>query len=114
MTTLWPPPLGPMVGDTEVMPGAVVKVYRSAAVATLVPAAVLTRTWTAPAAWAGVTAVILVGELTVNDAAAVEPKLTQLTPLKSAPLMVTVWPPPVGPVAGETELIVDGTMTTLS
>src|SRR6266545_4369858 len=73
------------------------KVYRSAAVAALVPSGVLTRTWTTAPAWAGVTAVILVGELTVNDGAATPPKLTQWTLLKLKPLIVTVWPPPGGP-----------------
>ncbi len=82
--------------------------YRSALVAVLVPSAVLTRTWIVPAAWAGVTAVIWVGESTVNDAAAVAPKLTQWTPLKLVPLMITVWPPAVGPPVGLTAVIVGG------
>ena len=52
---------------------------------------------------AGDTAVKVVDEVTVNDAAALEPNLTALTPLKPLPVTVTDVPPAVEPVFGLTE-----------
>ncbi|MEO5651322.1 MAG: hypothetical protein ABIN79_03745 [Marmoricola sp.] len=59
----------------------------------------------APAAWAGVTAVILVELTTVNDVAVVLLDFTDVAPVKSVPVIVTVLPPAVGPAFGETEVI---------
>ena len=78
----------------------------SAAVVLLVPPAVVTVTWIAPAEPAGEVAVICVFELTVK-AAAVAPKLTALTfelvapPKNPLPVIVTLVPPEVGPEVGE-------------
>jgi len=51
-------------------------------------------TATEPEAPPAITAVIEVGLTTVNDAAAVPPKVTALTSKKFVPVMVTVTPPP--------------------
>ena len=52
-------------------------------------------TETLPVVPLATTAVILVGLTTVNDAAAVPPKLTAVVPLKLTPVIVTVCPVPV-------------------
>ncbi len=64
------------------------------------PAALATVTSTVPAAAAAVVAVIDVSELTVNDDAAVAPKLTADALVKSLPVMVTTVPPAVVPAFG--------------
>lgn len=71
-----------------------------------VPPAVVTETFTAPAAPAGVTAFIVVPLLTVKLVAAVFPNLTAVAPVRFVPVIVTEVPPPVEPVIGETEPIV--------
>ena len=43
---------------------------------------------------------ICVAELTVKPVAAVAPKVTAVVPLKLVPVMVTLVPPPVGPLVG--------------
>ena len=50
-------------------------------------------TITLPLAPAPTTAVMLVAETTVNDVAAMPPKLTAVTPVKLVPVMVTIEPP---------------------
>ena len=57
------------------------------------PAAVVTET--IPVVPPATTAVMVVGLTTVNDVAAVPPKLTDVAPLKLAPVNVTVCPLPV-------------------
>ena len=57
-------------------------------------------TLTAPAAWAGVVAVIWVALLTVKLVAAVPPKVTAVVPVKPVPVMVTGVPPAVEPEFG--------------
>ena len=74
--------------------------------AALVPAAVVTVMLIAPAPPAGETAVICVALFTVNDAAAVPPKLTAVAPVKFVPVIVTLVPPAVEPVAGDREVTV--------
>ena len=72
-----------------------------------VPPGVVTVTSTSPGPpTAGEVAVIEVSELTVKLAAAVEPKATEVAPLNSDPVTVTVVPPLTGPEVGATELIV--------
>jgi hypothetical protein len=61
---------------------------------------------TAPAAWALVTAVIVVGPVTVKLAAAVVPNLTAVASMKPEPEIVTVVPPVVVPVPGVNEAMV--------
>jgi hypothetical protein len=55
-----------------------------------------------PALSAGDDALIDVSEFTVNDAAAVPPKLTADAPVKPVPVIVTLVPPAVVPVFGFT------------
>lgn len=70
------------------------------------PIGVVRTTSTAPAAWAGVTTVIDVAlELTIG-VPAVPPNVTPLVPVKLVPVIVTVVPPPVVPVAGDIPVIV--------
>ena len=59
-----------------------------------------------PAEWAGDVAVICVELLTVKDVAAVPPKLTAVAPVRFVPLIVTLVPPAVEPVFGETPVTV--------
>lgn len=83
-----------------------VKVNWSALDVADVPAGVATVTSTAVAVeHAGETAVICVGESTVNELAGVEPNVTPVAPVKFVPVMVTLVPPLVGPVVGLTEVI---------
>lgn len=81
-----------------------VYVYRSALVAGLVPAAVVTEILTWPATCAGEVAMIDVLEETVYDAVVV-PNLTFCTVTNPAPVMVTLVPPDVGPLVRERELM---------
>ena len=67
----------------------------------LVPPGVVTVTSTLPLP-DGETAVIEVSELTVKLVASTEPNLTEMAPVNSTPVMVTVVPPPTGPVMGDT------------
>lgn len=60
----------------------------------------LTRRFTPPAARAGATAVTFVCDTTVNLVAAVGPKSTAVAPVKFVPVIVTVFPPAVGPHSG--------------
>ena len=69
--------------------------------ATLVPVAVVTSTLAAPAAWAGVTAVMVVELTTLKLEAATPPMVTAVAPVKSVPVMVRVLPPAAEPVTGE-------------
>src|SRR5579883_248161 len=85
-----------------VIAGAVPNVKRSFGVVALVPPPVVTVMSTVPAASAGETAVIWVGELTTTDAAGVEPKFTVAPARKLAPPIVTLVPPVVGPEDGDT------------
>ena len=52
---------------------------------------------TLPVVPAATTAVTLVGETTVNDVAAVPPKLTAVAPVRFVPVIVTVAPVPALP-----------------
>jgi len=72
-----------------------------------VPATAVTLTSTVPVP-AGDVAVIWVELLTVNEPAGLLPKLTPVTAKKLVPVMVTVVPPPGGPVFGLTLTTVGG------
>lgn len=65
----------------------------------------VTTTLTAPAAWAGVVAVIEVLLPKLTPVAAVPPKLTVAPDTKFEPVMLTNVPPAVVPEAGEIKLI---------
>src|SRR6185437_8134670 len=68
----------------------------------VVPAAVATVTSTAPAAWAGLTAVTVLSSTRLKLAAGVLPNMTPLRPLANpVPWMVTEVPPATGPLFGE-------------
>ena len=73
-------------------------------VSVAVPPEVVTITFTAPAAWAGVVAVIVVALLTMKLAAAVPPKLTAVAPVRLVPVSVTEVPPELLPLAGVSEV----------
>jgi hypothetical protein len=64
----------------------------------------VTATDTAPAGAAGVTALICVELSTVTEVAALGPKLTLAPARNPVPVSVTVVPPEVGPLAGETAI----------
>lgn len=67
-----------------------------------VPPGVVTETVTVPAARAGVVTLIWLGLMTVNEVAAVPPKVTEVAPVKFEPLIVTGVPPAVLPLGGLT------------
>ena len=71
------------------------------------PAGVTTRT--SPLAPLPTTATIVVALITLNDLAAVPPKLTELAPVRLVPVRVTVWPSRAE--VGEKEPRVGATMT---
>ena len=66
----------------------------------LVPAPVVTPISIVPAAPAGETAVMEVGEFTVNEAAGAVPKRTAVAPVKPDPVTATAVPPVSDPLAG--------------
>ena len=74
-----------------------------------VPPAVVTATLFAPAAPAGVTAVMLVAETTTTLVAATPPTVTLVAPVRFAPVRVIAVPPIVEPLVGLTDVIVGGT-----
>ena len=65
-----------------------------------VPPGVVMTTLTAPAAWAGVVAVIEVSLTTVNEVAAVPSKVTEVSQINPVPVIVTEVPPAIGPATG--------------
>ena len=71
-----------------------------APVMALVPPGVVTVTSTVPVP-AGAVALMEVALVTVKLAAAVDPNLTAVAPVKSVPVRVTVVPPEAGPLAGD-------------
>src|SRR3989442_11244625 len=72
----------------------------------LCASALVTVTLTAPAACAGVVAVIVVLLTTLTPVAALPPTLTVTPATKFAPVIVTAVPPAVGPEDGATLLTV--------
>jgi hypothetical protein len=75
------------------------------------PPGVVTRTFTVPAACAGVRAVIVVSSTTTTFVASLPPNMTSGAPVKFVPVMVTCVPPRVGPLPGEIEVTVGGGST---
>ena len=75
----------------------------SAALVGEVPFGVVTVTSTDPDDPAGDSAVKVVDDVTLNDAAVTEPNLTAVAPVKLVPVTVTEVPPAVEPVFGLTE-----------
>ena len=108
MVTAVPPAVEPEVGETAVTVGAgfaVLYVYPLVRVP-LCPSLLVTTTFTAPTAWAGVVAVIELPLTTFTPLAAVPPKLTVAPDKNPVPAMVTEVPPALDPAFGETELTV--------
>ena len=101
--TLVPPDVGPSLGTTLETVGKNLK--RSAEAMGLVPAGVVTRTFTVPAASAGEAAVIEVDDVTLKLFALTEPKLTAVAPARSVPVIVTLVAPDTGPLLGVTFVI---------
>jgi len=77
-------------------------------VSVAVPLLSVTTTLTAPTAWAGVLAVMLVVLTTVTPVAAVPPNVTVAPETNPVPVMVTAVPPAVVPEVGETAVTVIG------
>ena len=67
----------------------------------LVPPGVVTSTLAEPALPAGVVAVIVVASTTTMFVAAAAPMVTPVAPVRSVPVIVTLLPPYVVPLAGE-------------
>jgi hypothetical protein len=101
-----PPASGPAVGEIPVTTGATVYVKWSAELVVELPPGVVTVTSTVPASPAGEVALILVALTTVNEVAAVDPKLTAVAPVNPLPVMVTTVPPASGPALGRTAVTV--------
>jgi hypothetical protein len=70
------------------------------------PSEFLTTTFTAPAVWLGVFAVIELLLTTVTFVAADPPKLTVAPEAKFVPVIVTPVPPPADPEFGDTDVTV--------
>src|SRR5437867_2673833 len=92
-----PPAVGPLVGVTELTTGAGARYVKQPVQVPLCVSALVTTTFTAPAACAVVVPVIAVA-LMVDTFKADPPKET------AAPATVTEVPPAVGPLVGVTEL----------
>lgn len=106
--TLAPPANGPLEGLTDVTVGKSPNVKPLARVA--VPPAVVTATAVAPAACAGVVAVMEVALLTVKLVAAVPPNVTADAPMKFVPVIVTVVPPVISPLVVLSDVTVGDAM----
>jgi hypothetical protein len=104
IVTAVPPVVRPLAGVNDVIVGAGgTNVNWLDAVA--VPPAVVTDTFTGPAASAGVVTVIDVAESAVT-VPAVEPKSTAVALARFVPVIVTAVPPVVRPLAGVNDVIV--------
>jgi hypothetical protein len=101
MVTPVAPVAGPVLGETFVTVGAAAYVKWSAADVPEVPLEVVTVTSTVEVP-AGEVAVTWVDELTVNVLAALVPNVTAVAPVRFVPVIVTLVPPAVGPLEGET------------
>ena len=75
------------------------------------PPAVVTVTLTLPTEWGGVVAAIVVGDSTTIEVAAAAPNRTEVAPVRSAPVSVTLVPPEVGPAVGDMRVSEGGGVT---
>ena len=73
-----------------------------------VPPAVVTKTLAVPAVPTGVVHVMLVALATVMLDALAPPKVTSVAPVKLTPVIVTIWPPTVGPLLGAIDVTLGG------
>lgn len=109
IVTLVPPFAVPLVGEMLLTMGATTYVYR--ALVPLLPPVFVTVTLTVPAACPGVLHVIVVPPPpTVKPVTAVPPKVTPVAQVKLVPVIVTLVPPPSGPLETEMPVTV-GTAT---
>jgi hypothetical protein len=106
IATLVPPAVLPAFGLIELTLGELSYVYSSAGEVAEVPRGVVTVTSTVPDAPAGLETRISVDEMRANVVAAVEPKLTELAPVRLVPVTVTAAPPAVEPDEGLTAVTV--------
>lgn len=104
-----PPEDGPEPGVILVMEGGGTKVKPFVKVA-VTPPGLITTTFTVPALSAGVTAVNWVELTKVTEVPARPPNCTVATDWKAVPFMVTLVPPAVGPLGGDT-LVTAGVTT---
>jgi len=95
-------PIAALIGLNDVTVGAVGVPMNVNPARVAVPPGVVTLTL--PEVPAATTAVMLVAETTLNDVAAVPPKLTAVAPVKLVPVIVTV--APIAALVGVKELIV--------
>ena len=89
-----PPPTTPIFGTTERMDD---DAYENAFCNVVVRLGVVIVMLTEPAAWAGVTAVIVVDETTTKFVAGAPPIVTLVAPVKYAPEIVMGVPPTIVP-----------------
>jgi hypothetical protein len=101
MVTVVPPVVCPAVGAMELITGAGWKLKLSEL---SVPPEVVILIGTVPARCAGETAVILPSSATEKLVAGVVPKFTLVVPVKPVPVIATLSPPAVIPVAGNTSV----------
>ncbi len=104
ITTSVPPAVGPVTGEEPVIVGGARYVKAEACVAAP-PSGLVTLMATRPAAPAGVRAVIAV-VVSCCTTPVVAPKRTTAPVWKPVPVITTSVPPVVGPVAGDTLLMV--------
>src|SRR5436190_1641213 len=112
MVTTVPPSVGPDAGDTVVMVGAVETYVNALASVPLCASGLVTVTLTAPAAWAGVVAVIEVALVITTLVAAAPPIVTVAPATKLVPVIVRTVPPSVDPTAGLTAMTVGAGLVT--
>ena len=101
-----PPVVRPVFGRTVLTVGAGNTYVKPAASVPLCESGLVTVTFTAPAACAGVVAEIVVPLTNVTPLAGLPPALTVAPATKFVPVTVIVVPPVVSPVFGETLLTV--------
>jgi hypothetical protein len=102
IVTVFAPAVGPPLRLTPETTGAP-NAYRSLFVGALVPAAVVTRTWTVPAACAGAVTVSCEEDTNVAGRAdPAEPNVTVAPGTNPLPVIVTVFAPASGPPVGLT------------
>jgi hypothetical protein len=97
-----PPPAAPLFGVTLVTVGADPRYVYPLVNVPVCVSGLVTTTFTDPAAWAGVVAVICVPLTTTTLVAAVPPNVTVAPDTNPVPAIVTPVPPPAAPLFGVT------------
>ena len=104
IVTTSPPPVEPLIGKIPVTVGLSTKVKRSPATMALLPSALVTITFTAPATCAGATAVTVVSVTLAKLVASTVPNFTAVVPVNPVPVMVIAVPPALDPLDGAIEV----------